>query len=97
MFQDSQIHTDHDTTLYVLNFIVIEQTAIMKLILNTNYESQAPERKIPSYKTPQEIDQLFGIVCYAEMHCELIVECQVCTGDLQFYYENNVIFSKIFA
>ena len=97
MFQDSQIHTDHDTTLYVLNFIVIEQTAIMKLILNTNYETQAREREIPSYKTAQEIDQLFGIVCYAEMHCELIVECQVCTGDLQFYYENNVIFSKIFA
>ena len=67
----------------------------MKLILNTNYESQAPERKIPSYKTPYEIDQLFGIVCYAEIHYELIVECLVYSGDLQFYYENNVIFSKI--
>ena len=76
---------------------MIEQTAIMKLILNTDYECQAPGRKIPSYKTPQEIDHLFGIMCYAEMHCELIVECLVCTGDLQFYYENNVIFSKIFG
>ena len=48
--------------------MVIEQAAIMKLILNTNYKSQAPERKIPSYKIPYEIDQLFGIVCYAEIH-----------------------------
>ena len=85
MFQDFQIHTDHVTTLCVLNFIVIEQTAIMKLILNTNYESEAPERKILSYKTRQEIDQLFGIVCYAEIHCGLIVECLVYTSDLQFY------------
>ena len=76
---------------------MIEQTAIMKLIFNTNCESQAPERKIPSYKTPYEIDQLFGIVCCGEIHCALIVECLFYTGDLQFYYENNVIFSKIFA
>ena len=46
------MHIDRDTTLCVLNFIVIEQTAIMKLILNTNYESQVTDRKTPSYKTP---------------------------------------------
>ena len=97
MFQDSQIHIDYDISLCVLNFVAIEQTGIVKLILNTSYESQAPESKILSYKTPQKIDQLFGVVCYVEIHCELIVECLVYAGDLQCYYENNVVFSNIFA
>ena len=43
------------------------------------------------------MDHLFGIVCYAEIHRELIVEGLVYTDDLRFYYENNAIFSKIFA
>ena len=42
------MHTVNDTTLCVLNFIVIEITAIKKLILNANYECQCPEREIPS-------------------------------------------------
>ena len=38
--------------------------------------------KFHQIRPPEEINNLFGVVSYAEIHCELIVEALIHTGDL---------------
>ena len=45
-------------------------------------EDSVQKGKFHQIRPPEEINNLFGIVSYAEIHCELIVETLIHTGDL---------------